>query len=325
MRHKSVSYAKYGYIFCIPFVVAFLIFSLYPVIYTAVIGFTDLKGLGNTDYSFLSNPFGNFELIFKNPSFQKSLGNTAILWIINFIPQIFFALLFAAWFTNHRRRIKGQGAFKVLFYMPNIITAATIAILFSSLFGYPISPMNSLFKMLGLSDSPINFLLQKWTARGIVSFIQFWTWYGYTMLVLISGVLGMNPELFEASEIDGATSKQAFFYVTLPNLRTILLYTLVTSLIGGLQMFDIPRLFNNGGPDNSTLSTSLFIYNQAFSGSYMYNRAAAASMIMFVIIAVLSGIIFYIMRDKSAAQLKKQEKNQKKRLKKAEMARRAAV
>lgn len=325
MRHKSVSYAKYGYIFCIPFVAAFLIFSLYPVIYTAVIGFTDLKGLGNTDYSFLANPFGNFELIFKNPSFQKSLGNTAILWIINFIPQILFALLFSAWFTNHRRRIKGQGVFKVLFYMPNIITAATIAILFSSLFGYPISPMNSLFKMLGLSGTPINFLLQKWTARGIVSFIQFWTWYGYTMLVLISGVLGMNPELFEASEIDGATSKQAFFYVTLPNLRTILLYTLVTSLIGGLQMFDIPRLFNNGGPDNATLTTSLFIYNQAFSGSYMYNRAAAASMIMFVIIAVLSAFIFYIMRDKSAAQLKRQSKNQKKLLKKAEMARRAEV
>jgi len=145
-------------------------------------------------------------------------------------------------------------------------------------------------------------------------------WYGYTMIVLISGVLGISPELFEASEIDGATSLKTFFYVTLPNLRTILVYTIITSLIGGLQMFDIPKLFLLGGPDNATLTTSVFIYNQAFSGSYMYNRAAAASMIMFVIIAILSGMVFYLMRDKYAAQQKKIEKSRMKSFKKAEKA-----
>ncbi len=317
MRRKGVSYAKYGYIFCIPFVLAWLIFSLYPTIYTTVLGFTDLKGSGKTEFHFLANPFENYVKILNNPSFQQSLSNTAILWIINFIPQVLLALLLTAWFTNHRRKIKGQGIFKVLFYMPNIITAATIAILFSTLFGYPMGPVNDLFMTLGLSDGPINFLLQKWTARGIVSFIQFWMWYGYTMIVLISGVLGLNPELFEAAEIDGASSAQTFFFVTIPNLRTILLYTMITSLIGGLQMFDIPKLFQNGGPDNATLTTSLFIYGQAFSGSYMYNRASAASMLLFIIIAVLSAIIFYIMRDKDAAQLKKQEKRQRKLLKEA--------
>lgn len=320
MRRKSVSYAKYGYIFCIPFVLAFLIFSLYPIIYTAVIGFTDFKGLGKTDFNFLANPFQNFEVILKNPSFQKSLQNTLIIWILNFIPQILLALLLTAWFTSHRHKIKGQGAFKVLFYMPNIITAATIAILFNSLFGYPIGPVNDLLQMLGVIQDPINFSVQKWSARGVVAFIQFWMWYGYTMIVLISGVLGLNPELFEASEIDGASSRQTFLYVTLPNLRTILLYTLITSMIGGLQMFDIPKLYLLGGPDNSTLTTSVFIYNQAFSGSYMYNRAAAASMIMFVIIAILSAIVFYIMRDKNAAQLRKQEKILRKEYKNAQKA-----
>jgi multiple sugar transport system permease protein len=300
-------------------VLAFLFFSLYPTVYTAVIGFTDFKGMGRTDFNFLENPFQNFELILKNPSFQQSLKNTVIIWLINFIPQVLLALLLTAWFTRHRNKIKGQGAFKVLFYMPNIITAATIAILFNSLFGYPMGPANDLFKTLGLSGEPINFLVQKWTSRGIVAFIQFWMWYGYTMIVLISGVLGMNPELFEASEIDGASGAQTFFYITLPNLRTILLYTLITSMIGGLQMFDIPRLFLFGGPDNATLTTSLFIYNQAFSGSYMYNRASAASMLMFVIIAILSAIVFYIMRDKYAAQLYKEKKNQIKAFKKAEM------
>lgn len=325
MRRKSVSYAKYGYIFSIPFVLAFLIFNLYPTLYTAVIGFTDFKGLGKTTFKFLENPFQNYLTILKNPSFQESLSNTAILWIINFIPQILLALLLTAWFTSNRRKIKGQGLFKVLFYMPNIITQATIAILFSSLFGYPMSPANDFFMTLGLSDAPINFLIQGWTARGIVSFIQFWMWYGYTMIVLISGVLGMNPELFEAADIDGATGAQTFFFVTIPNLRTILLYTLITSLIGGLQMFDIPRLFLNGGPDGKTLTTSLFIYNQAFSGSYLYNRASAASMIMFLIICILSSFIFFVMRDKEAAKQYKMNRKQEKEFRKAEKASRRAA
>lgn len=311
-RLKSVSYAKYGYIFSIPFVLAFLIFTAYPIFYTAIIGFTDLKGLGKTDFTILENPFHNFQLILKNPSFQRSLQNTAIMWTINFIPQILLALLLTAWFTNQRQKLRGQGAFKVLFYMPNIITAATIAILFSTLFGYPMGPVNDLFKMLGLANEPINFLLDKWTARGIIAFIQFWMWYGQTMIVLIAGVLGINPALFEAAEIDGATSRQVFFYITLPSLRTIMLFTLVTSLIGGMQMFDIPKLFLNGGPDNATLTVSVFIYNQAFSGSYLYNRAAAASMLLFIIIAILSGILFYLLRDKDAIKAKKEMKKLRK-------------
>lgn len=321
MRHKSVSYAKYGYIFCIPFVLAFLIFSFYPLIYTAVIGFTDLKGLGKTDFVFLENPFQNFQTILNNATFRTSLMNTVKIWSMNFIPQIGLALLLTAWFTSRSYRIKGQGAFKVLFYMPNIITAATVAILFSALFMYPMGPVNYFLQKVGLIQEPYYFTVNKLPSQLIVAFIQFWMWYGYTMLILISGVLGINPEIFESADIDGASGVQTFFFITIPNVRTILIYTLITSLIGGLNIFDIPRLFNNAMPDNATLTTSLFIYNQAFAGSYMYNRAAAASMIMFVIIAVLSAIIFYLMRDRDEARLKKEEKAVKKA---ARAARRAA-
>lgn len=321
MRRKGVSYAKYGYYFSLPFILAFLIFSLYPIVYTAVIGFTDLKGMAKTDINILDQPFTNFHLVLNNPSFQTSLKNTALIWIVNFIPQIVLALLLTAWFTDRRFRVRGQGMFKVLLYMPNIITAATIAILFNSLFGYPKGPVNDLFLKLGIIQEPINFLINKSTARGIVSFIQFWMWYGNTMIVLIAGVLGISPTLFEAAEIDGATATQTFFRITLPSLRTILLYTLVTSMIGGLQMFDIPRLFLLGGPDNATLTTSVFIYNQAFSGSYLYNRAAAASILLFLIIVVLSSILFYIMRDKDAALIRRE----KRALKKAQRAAKGAV
>lgn len=313
MRNRKLGYARYGYLFSIPFVIAFLLFSLYPIIYTALIGFTDLKGLGMTSYHFLTDDlFRNFKTVLTNPSFQTALKNTVIIWLLNFVPQILLALLLTAWFTDKRSTVKGQGVFKVLFYMPNIITAATIAILFNSLFGYPMGPVNDLLMKLGFIDSPIQMLINKTVARGVIIFIQTWMWYGYTMVILISGVLGISPEIFEAAEVDGANRVQTFFYVTLPNIKTILLFTLVTSLIGGLNMFDIPKLFLLGGPDNATLTTSVFIYNQAFSGSYMYNRAAAASMVMFVIIAILSALMFQVLRDRDEEKLRRQIRQQQK-------------
>ena len=313
MAQKGVSYAKWGYIFSIPFVVTFLIFSLYPTLYTVVIGFTDLRGLGKTAFKFLSDPFENYKLLLANVTFKQSLANTAIIWVMNFIPQITLALLLTAWFTTRRFRVKAQGAFKVLIYMPNIITAATIAILFNSLFGYPKGPVNDLLIRLGIPDAPTNFHLQKWTSRDVMAFIQFWMWYGNSMIVLIAGVLGIDITLFEAAEIDGANGTQIFFRITLPRLKTIVLYVLVTSMIGGLQMFDIPRLYLLGGPDNATLTSSVFIYNQAFSGSYLYNRASAASMIVFLIIVVLSVALFFIMRDKDEAKARKRERQLKRR------------
>lgn len=319
MGKKKMNYARFGYFFSIPFVVTFLIFTLYPICYTVIIGFTDLKGAGVTQFHFLDDPMRNFKTILAAPSFRTALKNTFVIWISNFIPQVGLALLLTAWFTDKRSKIKGQGLFKVLFYMPNIITAATIAILFKAFFDYPMSPMNDIVTSLGISDKPIEFLISKTTARNIVAFIQFWMWYGYTMVVLVSGVLGISPEIFEAAEVDGANRVQTFFMITIPNIKTILLFTLVTSLIGGLQMFDIPKLFLLGGPDNATLTAAVFIYNQAFSGSYMYNRAAAASLIMFVIICVLSAIMFYLLRDKDEEKLKReikrQEKNRKAQLK----------
>ena len=251
---------------------------------------------------------GNFKAILSNASFKQSLRNTVVIWLMNFIPQITIALLLTAWFTSHTNEIKGKGFFKVVFYMPNIITAATVAILFNALFSYPVGPVNDLLVSWGLRDEAYNFLIFKDPSVLIVAFIQFWIWYGNTMIVLISGVLGISPDIYEAAEIDGANGIQTFFFITIPNLKTVLLYTLITSLVGGLNMFDIPKLFLNGGPDNATLTTSVFIYNQAFDGSYMYNRAAAASMIMFLIIAVCSALLFWLMRDKDEAALEKEKK-----------------
>ncbi len=302
-----MSYARYGYLFALPFIIIFLIFTLYPTIYTFVLGFTDAHGVGN-ETNFLEAPFDNFRRILNNKTFMTSLRNTVVIWIMNFIPQITLAMVLTAWFTARRITVKGQGFFKVLFYMPNIITAATIAILFNALFGYPTGPINEILVSLHIRESGYNFFVNKSASQIIVAFIQFWIWYGSTMIVLISGVLGISPDIYEAADIDGANGFQTFFQITLPNLKTVLLYTLVTSLIGGLNMFDIPKLFNKGGPDNATLTTSVFIYDLAYTGKQLFARAAAASVLMFIIISVCSAFLFWLMRDKDAIELEKIKK-----------------
>ena len=325
-KKSTVSYAKYGYIFSIPFIVAFLIFSLYPTLYTAILGFTDLRGAGKTSFNFLpfKELFSNYKsILIDNPTFRISLGNTIKLWVCNFIPQMILALLLAAWFTNRRVSVPGEGAFKVLFYMPNIITAATVAILFNALFADPIGPINNILQKIGVlgvdpatgEKEVIKFLQSKSWSQGIVIFIQTWMWYGYTMIIMISAILGISPDIFEAADIDGASGIQVFFKITIPNIKTILLFTLVTSLIGGLNMFDIPQLFNNAGPDRSTMTTNVFIYRQAFSGGYLYNKASAASMLMWILIVACSAVMFFAMRDKEEVALAKQKKLEKKEAK----------
>ena len=312
MKKKGkISYAKYGYLFCIPFVIAYLIFHLYPTLFTAIIGFTDLRGAGRTSFNFLKGAeiFDNYKVILTNKTFHIALRNTIKIWVCNFIPQMIMALLLAAWFTNRRVKIPCQGAFKVLFYMPNIITYATVAILFNHLFGYPMGPVNDLLQQFHIIEKPIYFLQSKTTAQNVIIFIQTWMWYGYTMIIIISGVLGIDPEIFEAADIDGANGWQVFWKITIPSIRTIMLFTLITSLIGGLNMYDIPQLLvPNSGPDNATLTTSVLINTLAFRGGFLKNQASALSMIMFIIIVISSAVIFYLMRDRDEVKLKKQAK-----------------
>lgn len=317
-RNKGFGYAKYGYLFAMPFIIAFIIFSLYPTIYSAILSFTDAKGATQkTIHLLTSDVFKNYTYILNNKTFIKSIGNTFRIWIVCFIPQMALALLLTAWFTS-TRKMRFQGLFKVVFYMPNIITAATVAVLFNSFFGHPVGPINDTLQALGILKKPFDFLNSVEGSRNIVSFIQFWMWFGYTTIILISGVLGISPEIFEAAEIDGANSFQTFWQITVPNIKNIMLYTLITSLIGGLNMYDIPWLFNYGNPDGATQTASVFIFKLAFKDAYQYARASAASMIMFLIIMVLSLVVFYLMRDKDEVAFRKAEKARMRAWKKAQ-------
>ena len=245
-RRKSISYAQYGYFFILPFFLVDAFFMLYPLINTFVLSFFG-NGRANQD-TFVG--FQNFQYILAGGSrpakaiheeFILSMKNTIILWIGNFIPQIALSLLLAVWFTDAKLKIKGQGFFKVVMYMPNIITATSVCALFLSIFGNTkYGAVNSFMLSNNMISEAINFVTDETKSRVIVMFVQTWMWFGNTMILLMSGIMGINPSLFEAAAIDGANSGQIFFRITLPVLRPIFIYVLITSMIVGLQMFDIP-------------------------------------------------------------------------------------
>ena len=290
-----------GYFFIAPFFIVFLIFQLYPIFFTFRTALTDAQGTEHILHNNLIG-FANFAQFFDANSttfkqFWQSFGNTVIIWFFNFVPQIGLALILASWFTDSRIHLKFQGGFKVMIFLPNIITAATIGMLFFSLFGYPIGPVNVMMQNIGVLNSPFEFFRSVEWSRGIISFIQWWMWCGNTMIIMIAGINGISPALFEAALVDGCSSRQTFWKITLPLIKPILVYNLVTSLVGGLTMFDIPHIMTQGQPDGMTNTVARFIYTQAFTGSYNYNTASAASIVLFVIIIIGSMIINYALSD----------------------------
>ena len=316
-RIRSISYAKYGYIFILPFFLVYAIFQIYPLFNTFYLSFF---GNGKKIDEFVG--FSNFKTLLlgggfaekaAHDAFLRVLSNTFVLWVGNFIPQIILSLVLAAWFTNARLKIPGKGAYKIIMYMPNIITAASAAALFVMLFSdSQLGAINAMLLKNGLTTETISFVSGKTEARVMIMIIQTWMWYGNTTIMLMSGIMGINGSLFEAASIDGASHTQQFFRITLPLLRPILLYTVVTSMIGGLQMYDMPALYNIGTSQNKFTETiAVYIFNNFHDTSLNnFGYSAAASVILFVITSVLGSVCFAINRDKDV-KVKKSKKTSK--------------
>ena len=320
-RIKSISYAKYGYMFIAPFFLVYCFFQVWPLIQTFILSF---QGNGADAGNFVG--FDNYGIILFGSGegmgrraaamqdlFLTSFKNTIILWFGNFIPQILLSLLLAVWFTDSKLHIPGVGFFKVVMYLPNIITAASVAALFMRFISNSqLSAVNTLLMLNG--GDPVSFEASAAWSRGIVMFIQTWLWFGNTMIMMMSGIMGINPSLFEAAAIDGASSGQVLRKVTLPLLRPMVVYTLITSMIGGLQMFDIPYLYHTGaGKINANLRTvAVFVYEQFRAGAKVhqpdYGIAGAASVILFIITAALGILVFRMNRDEDEHRKKLERK-----------------
>ena len=177
----------------------------------------------------------------------KYFGNTMILWLMGAVPQIVVALMLAVFFTSYRLNIKGQQFFKTVIYMPNLIMAAAFSMLFFTLFS-TVGPINQVLLAHGIVEKSVNFLGIKISVRLLISLMNFLMWFGNTTILLMAGIQGIDQNMFEAAEIDGANSLQVFFRVTLPLLAPILVYTVITAMIGGLQMFDVPQVLPTPRP-----------------------------------------------------------------------------
>lgn len=317
-RIKSISYAKYGYMFIAPFFIVYAFFQIWPLINTFILSF---YGNGDAASEFVSIEnyqtllFGgdNRRTTALHNTFVQSFINTVILWVGNFIPQIFLSLLLAVWFTDSKLHIPGQGAFKVIMYLPNIITAVSVAALFMRFISNSQTSAANII-LANAGNETIKFENDPTWSRGIVMFIQTWLWFGNTMIMMMSGILGINPSLFEAANIDGATSGQVLRKITLPLLKPMVVYTLITSMIGGLQMFDIPFLYHTAAGDikDHLRTVAVFIYEQFRVGnnvhSPQYGVAGAASIMLFIVTAILGIFVFRMNRDQDEARKKKERK-----------------
>lgn len=283
---------NYGYLFILPFFIVFITFTLYPIFLSFYFSFTSYSGMGDPQFIGLAN----YKRLFTDTYFLKAFGNTLYIWGINFFFQLGIALLLAALFSDIRLRLKGLGFFRALFYLPNLITITSVALLFSILLGWHHGTINHILLDLGLISEPINWLNNPTTARWSVALIGAWMWFGNTFIILMAGISGISKDYYEAALIDGANRVQTFTKVTIPLLKPILLYVLITSLIGGLQIFDLPMLITDGtgAPQGSLNTMVLYLYNQAFRYNN-YGYAAAVAYGLFVITVIFSIITFKTM------------------------------
>ncbi|MDB6352725.1 sugar ABC transporter permease [Trichococcus sp. K1Tr] len=287
-----------AYLYIAPFVIVFLTFNIYPILLTFYFSLTSYSGAGGIENAAFIG-VDNYLRLAQDKYFIESLMNTLIIWGSGFFFQLAIAFGLALIFSDIQLKIKGVGFFRTLFYLPNIITVASVALLFNLVLDWNYGALNQILLDTGIINRPVNWLSNAVYSRGAVSAINTWMWFGQTFIILLAGISGISTDYLEAALIDGANWWQRFYHITLPQLKPIMLYVMITSLIGGLQMFDLPMLLTDGmGAPRGALSTMvLYLYNQAFK----YNNFGYASAIaygLFMITVIFSIIIFRTMNNK---------------------------
>lgn len=294
-KRKSISYGKWGYLFILPFFLCFFIFSFIPLLDTIRYSFFEYyrSGIKEIGPNFIG--LENYKSLLES-DMLKYAGNTLILWIIGFIPQVVVALVLACWFSDLRLKIHGKQFFKVVIYLPNLIMASAFAMLFFALFSTN-GPINSILESIGFIKEPIDFLGSVLGTRSLVGLMNFLMWFGNTTIMLMAAIMAISNDIFEASEIDGCNSIKRFFYIILPLIRPILAYTLITSIIGGLQMFDVPQILTNGQGNPNRTSMTLIMFLNSHLKSKNYGMAGALSVYLFIVSGILCFIVYKMTND----------------------------
>jgi ABC-type sugar transport system permease subunit len=279
---SKVNKSAYGYLFISPFFIGYALIGLVPILYTLYLSLTKWDGFTDPVYVGLSN----YQRLLHDSFFFQTIGNTLIIWIFSIVPQLILALLLAL--ILNEKFVRGKHFFRAVFYFPNLISAVTLGVLFSLIFDWQTGAVNKMLMNIGLLHDPINWLNDPWWSRAIAAAVTCWQYFGFNLIVFIAGLQSIPAEVFEAAEVDGATKRQMVFKITLPLLRQVFMFTFITSVIGGLQLFDGPLMLGDG-PGNTARTMIMYLYETAFK-AFDYSYGAATAYGIFIIIMVFTAI-----------------------------------
>ena len=318
-------YSKWGYIFVIPFVVLFLLFHFLPMANTIYYAFCDLKNqVGNYDPKFLPSIgepwYRNFAEVFKAVSFRDAFKNTLFFWLAEMIPEWIIAFWLAAVMTDRRLKIKGRKIFRSAFIFPKIVAgsgAGNVLLNHMIMFvgtGVGFVLMASMMNGFGITEKDVEFFT---SMPFFIIVVSIFVHFGIVFIYAVAGITGIPVEIFEAAEMDGANRIQTFFRVTLPCMKPMMFFITVVSIVDGLGMVDIPSMFGAFDTFRRNLTLMMYVENQAFMGSYIYDRASAASLIMLCIYGSLATAVYFIfIRDKDEVQIRKMKRKERREEKK---------
>lgn len=284
-RRKAI-----GWTFVIPASVMIVVFNFIPMIQSFILS---LKRGSGSNMTFVG--LENYKRLFEDKIFKMTFVNTFIYLILEVAIMLIAAMILASLLND--RKLKGKGLFRLAIFLPCTTSLVSYSIIFRSLFSVD-GFINTVLTNLHLISSPINWLGNTWTARILIVIALLWRWTGYNMIFYLAALQNIDSSIYEAAEVDGANAFQKFIKITIPSLRPTILLTAIMSTNGTLQLFDESMNITNGGPANTSMSISHYIYNLSFAGNPNFGYASAISYVVFILVAILAFIQLKVGDDK---------------------------
>jgi cellobiose transport system permease protein len=280
--------APYGYI--APFFLIFAIFGLFPLLYNFVISFFNWNPIGNQTFI----GFDNFTRLFADPRFWNALVNTIGIWLLSTIPQLAIALGLSH-LLNHAR-LRFATLFRMSMLVPYVTSVAATTIVFGQLFDRDYGLINWVISLFG--GHHFDFLADRFGSWIVIATMVTWRWFGYNTLLYLASLQAISRDIYEAAEVDGATGWKQFLHLTIPSLRPVIIFTIITSTIGGLQIFTEPLLVNPSSPltcgaVRQCQTLTLFLYEQGF-GQFAFGYGSAIGVVLFLLIVIFAAINFIV-------------------------------
>jgi len=271
-----------AYFYISPFFILFAVFGVYPILFTMYLSLFKWNGIGEMKFNGLTN----FELVLGDPLFWTSLWNTIIMGVLGTVPQLIIAILLAV--TLHSGIRKYKKTLRAIFFLPNITSVVAVTLVFSAVFSNG-GMANLLLERLGLD--PVAWTADYWGVKIAIAIIVMWRWTGYNAIIYLAGLQSIPNDLYEAARIDGANRRQMLLSITLPLLKPFIVFTVLISTIGSLQLFTEPFILLGQGGTGSTreegLTMVIYMYSEAFRNGF-FGTAAATAVLLFLITIVFS-------------------------------------